>query len=201
MNSGIWIGLAVGSLVVIWTMQRRADRNRKSGTAVPSQAIKYYPGTPTGYAGFTDHTAMNCEVNDSLIGQKKEAQFRLVGFGEGFTQGMIERSKGKDGLPAIFLVQTTSDLDRQCIEWLVLMQEKGVDNAPPSSSNLNSIMKKISQELRESGPVTTKFWDKVRGQMEMKKTPDDDMGRLINIFYGGRERGLKLANEALIESP
>jgi hypothetical protein len=127
MDRGILVGLAMilgGALVGIanlkWRARKvqngRSDPRAKALPLLASREIKYYSGAPAGYVGYTDYTAMNVDVNDSLIGRSAEEQFTLVGFGEGFSAAMLERA-AKDGLSqgCIFRIDPASEQEMNAL--------------------------------------------------------------------------------------
>lgn len=165
---------------------------------IPLRSFRYYPGKPQGYAGYTDHVAMNCELNDSLIGMPPADQFRLAGFGIGFVEELLKRTQGKG--EAIFHVETASGEEAQYIGWLSRMQEKGTDNAAPSTANLASALRSLTSHMRDNGAITVKYWDaSPSGDDGVRDRDSAEIALLIQIFDKSQNDGGKLARQAKTE--
>ncbi|KMS51810.1 hypothetical protein V474_01875 [Novosphingobium barchaimii LL02] len=220
------IPLALVALV-LWVIAAASwvgGRRRKRGTsgghgaeapAAPKQSglleldvharrdLPYYPGAPTGYSGFTDHTAMNCAVNDGLIGRAPPSQFDMTGFGVGLLDGLMQRlSDRREDLPAVLHFETASDLQSEYIGWLAMMQEQGADNAAPSTSNLHGALHGLALDICKDGPVTERFWDRAKSAPQLEVRTDVEarnMQLFLTIFERGRRLGLELGQSARIE--
>jgi hypothetical protein len=215
-DNGILAGLALvlGATVVglanlkmhAWkARKRRANPRPLALSSLATGEIKYYPGVPGGYVGYTDYTAMNVELNDGLIGRPADEQFMLVGFGHGFSTVMLERV-ATDELSGkcAFRIAAASEEDMQCLGWLALMQDRGTDNAPPSTRNLQRVISKVSRELAEGGPITMKFWHKVHSKrsetLQASGTSPAELDSLRQTLDLQRLRGARLALEAALLS-
>lgn len=164
--------------------------------------IRYYPGRPVGYAGFTDHHAMNCTLNDDLIGRTPAEQFQLVGFGVGLLGALMARLNGREEIGAILQLPSASAIQARYIGWLSLMQDRGTDNATPSSANLLSGLNGLWSTMLQNGPVTTPYWDDARDGAVHSGTEESASRAwkpLLHLFERSREEGQKLTHEATIE--
>ena len=165
--------------------------------------VRYYPGQPEGYVGYTDYTAMNVKVNDSLIGREPEEQAKFVGLGVGFSFEMVERSdKELISDTSTFHTIATSVEELAQLRWLATVQEKGTDNAPPSTRNLARVLKKVARELSETGPITLKYWHKVKTKtsesLENSDTGVEGLLNLQHILAESVRRGALLAKSASV---
>jgi hypothetical protein len=164
--------------------------------------LRYYPGAPTGYSGFTDHTAMNCAVNDGLIGRAPPSQFDMTGFGVGLLESLMQRLSDREDLPAVLHFETASDLQSEYIGWLAMVQEQGADNAAPSTSNLYGALHGLALHICKYGPVTERFWDRAKSAPQPEARTDVEarnMQLFLTIFERGRRLGLALGQSARIE--
>lgn len=170
----------------------------------PTSYFQHYPGHGQGYSGYTDHAAMGYEVNDSLLQQSPETQFALAGFALGFLEGIADRD-GIGGKRVQILSPTM--LDQHALGWLGLMQSKGIDNAPPSTQNLHTIINLIGRELRESGPVCIPYWEKWQSRnygnprqesLRRSRTTATKQQALVIHYEERREDGHRLGQSAVM---
>ena len=208
--------LVGGSLLISRSLRKRAARRvrriRKHSTeklldlrALATNEFRYFPGKATGYAGYTDYNAMNYEVNDGLIGRTANEQFVLVGFGVGFMDEAIRRVEDSSPPAIVDLhIEHSAERDAECIGWLSYLQTKGTDNAPPSSENLQTILRKVSAEIGQSGPISLKFWDKVRSgekeSLDRSQTSPEELRDLMKIFQQSKGNGARIAAAAAVVS-
>jgi hypothetical protein len=130
-----------------------------------SDSFEIFPGRPEGYAGYTDYTAMSVDVNDDLLERQPVEQYALLGFGNGFLEGLRKRlGDGENHRRIIFHVDGASERQRELIGWLAYLHRSGTDNAGPSTENLHSVIGSVSKDIGSKGPITMKFWDKVQSK-------------------------------------
>lgn len=123
-----------------------------------SDSFEIFPGRPEGYAGYTDYTAMSVDVNDDLATRQPAQQFALLGFGNGFLQGVPNRLPDVEGsCRTHFRVIDASQQYRESIGWLTYLQRSGTDNAAPSTENLHSVIQSVASAVCSKGPITMKF--------------------------------------------
>jgi hypothetical protein len=83
-----------------------------------------------------------------------------------------------------------------------MMQAIGTDNAPPSTENLHRVIAKVSRELVSDGPITMRFWDKVRSKEletpDRSGTSSASLNSLCETLEKMRLRGTQLAVEAAL---
>ena len=98
----------------------------------------YYPGISTGYSGFTDHHAMRCDLNNWLLKEADDMQFWLAGFGTGFVQAAILFCEEKGDIHSTqkLVVHIGDAKIINSLDWLQRLQLSGIDNGPPSTTNL-----------------------------------------------------------------
>lgn len=172
-------------------------------SSVARDTFPIFPGRPEGYVGYTDYTAMCVEVNDDLIARAPAEQFALLGFGSGFLQGL--RDKFGDELDrhrSAIRMAAASDRQREAIGWLAHLQEKGVDNAGPSTENLHGVIRTVANSVLVEGPITMRFWDKVNSKtkesLTLSRTSSEDLRAWAKVhqemFLEGRRTVLESAS-------
>jgi hypothetical protein len=130
--------------------------------SVASDSFEIFPGRPEGYVGYTDYTAMSVDVNDDLATRQPAQQYALLGFGNGFLQGVRSRLPDVEGsCRTHFHIIDGSQQYKELIGWLTYLQRSGTDNAGPSTENLHSVIQSVASAVGAKGPITMKFWDKV----------------------------------------
>lgn len=161
-----------------------------------SQALKigrftYCPEISTGYAGFTDHHAMRCDLNNWLLKEPDDMQYWLAGFGAGFveTAARFCRDAGDSKSTRHLIVNSEDAKAIMSIGWLQRLQLSGVDNGPPSTANLLSALHGICQTLEDDGPIRTEYWSK---QNEAALPAPDSRALRAEMIHKARQRGLDL---------
>jgi hypothetical protein len=162
-----------------------------------SQASKigrftYYPEISLGYAGFTDHHAMRCDLNNWLLKEPDDMQYWLAGFGTGFVEAVARfcRDAG-DTESTRHLIFSSEDAKAiTAIGWLQRLQLSGVDNGPPSTANLLSALHGMCQALEDDGPIRTEYWPK---QNETALLASDSRASRAEKIHQARQRGLDLS--------
>lgn len=127
-------------------------------------SFEVFPGRPEGYVGYTDYTAMSVDVNNDLAARKPAEQYALLGFGNGFLQGVRDRLADVGEGRIYFRVIDASTPCQESIGWLAYLQRSGTDNAGPSTENLHSVIQSVSKSVGSEGPITMDFWDKVHNK-------------------------------------
>lgn len=203
-----------GILLASVALRIAHDRARARGAPVPqptslvstaTDVIGYYPGAPSGYAAYTDHVAMNVTVNDSLIGRPPLEQFALLGFGAGFVSAMVERAVDEDLIQLHrFSVLNAGNEDRRRLGWLAFVQQKGTDNAPPSTENLQRVLAAIMERALRDGPIERRYREKQQyggtDSPEPSGTSPEQLEVLGEECSRQRARGAHLAREAVLLS-
>lgn len=172
------IGLSaiILALVLAWVFKRLAtSRSTFVGRAVgisqskwpirlataASDTFEVFPGRPEGYVGYTDYVAMSFDVNDDLAERQPAEQYALLGFGNGFLEGIRNRlDDGDDEGRVRYRVMDASQKCKGALGWLAYLQRSGTDNAGPSTENLHSVIQSVSTAIGSKGPITMEFWDK-----------------------------------------
>lgn len=185
--------------------QKQAAARNPRPAASPSLDFQYFPGEPKGYAGYTDHVSMQQTVNDDLAERDADWQFSSIGFAKGFLRTVLLRADRSQSEPGIFRMAGVSRDDAMTIEWIARMQTEGVDNAPPSTSNLKSIVDGIASDISSTGPRRAKFWRSAGGDgregMEHDEIPAERLRELTERMRDAERRGESRAADARIVPP
>jgi len=170
--------------------------------ASPSPDFQYFPGEPTGYAGYTDRVAMQQTITDDLVDHDAAWQFRTIGFAKGFLGKVLQRIDRSEGVHSIFRLVGTNEDDVAAVGWMALMQTQGTDNAYPSTFNLKSGVDQIASEMSVTGPCRAKFWDRVedsrKGNPEKSRIALERLSELTHLMRNAACRGEMLAASAQI---
>lgn len=170
----------------------------------PSNAFEYYPGMPTGYVGYTDYTAMCCDLNDDLLGRPADEQFLRVGFGEGLVSVLVEHLQDSPQPRTMIPISGATPDDEAIIGWINVVQRHGVDNYGPSTRNLLQGLQSTSRDLLATGPYRLGFWEKRTGEMRESLASTGltlaDLAALTASMAQARRRGAELA-AATLASP
>lgn len=189
-----YIGNAMGIPQSKWPIQLKS---------AACERFEIFPGRPEGYAGYTDHTAMSVDVNDDLATRAPADQYALLGFGNGFLQGIQNRLAEGDGHSRTsFRLANTSQKYRESIGWLAYLQRSGTDNAGPSTENLYSVIQSVSKAALLNGPITMKFWDKTHNKknesLESSGTSTKMLEEWIIIYEEAFHQGQQQATVAIV---
>lgn len=172
---------------------------------VASDQFEFFPGRAEGYAGYTDYTAMSVDVNDDLAARPPADQYALTGFGNGFLEGLFSRISEIDSNNRLqFCASDTIDKNREMIGWLAFLQASGIDNAGPSTENLQSVLQSVATKLRTGGPITTPYWSSAAAGQNEDSAADGVDAEMLKAWVGIYDEqllvGLRLSSEgALIE--
>ena len=140
--------------------RRRQELPLPEPVELPSVDFFYYPGEPSGYAGFTDYHAMSQSITDDLVAREFDWQFKTAGFAAGFLNAVWARTRSAENAPHVFRVTGATADDVEAIRWMVTRQQEGTDNASPSTSNLRSMVLKVASDMATNGPCRVKYWSK-----------------------------------------
>ena len=167
------VALSIGTIVVlavlvsafgrhISTLRKHSPRRQETVMPEPVESTSldffYYPGEPSGYAGFTDYHAMSQSITDDLVAREFDWQFKTAGFAVGFLNAVWARTRSAENAPHVFRVTGATADDVEAIRWMVTRQQEGTDNASPSTSNLRSMVLKVASDMATNGPCRVKYW-------------------------------------------
>lgn len=187
---------------------RRFGGGKASKWPVPlarhaADGFAFHPGHPEGYAGYTDRTAMNVDVNDDLAAREPDDQFAMLGFACGFLDGIEEKVAGaaRPSGRIVFRFPAAERHDRELLGWLGYLQLSGTDNAGPSTANLHSVIRATSAQVCADGPLMMNFWFKVhegkQESLQHSRTTPAMLDAWRAIHQAAREAGQQLARMAV----
>jgi hypothetical protein len=173
--------------------------------SVASDRFEIFPGRPEGYAGYTDYTIMSVYVNDDLAARQPTEQYALLGFGNGFLEGLRSKpARVDDQRRTQFHVVDASQKYKEHLGWLAYLQTSGTDNAGPSTENLHSVVRFVSEDIRSMGPRTMNYWDKVHNKksesLDSSNTTPDMLKSWTDIYQEAFLEGQRQAQDATIVS-
>lgn len=89
-------------------------------------------------------------------------QFWLAGFGTGFVQAAILFCEEKGDIHSIqkLVVHIGDAKIINSLDWLQRLQLSGIDNGPPSTTNLFHSLEAIFQRMETEGPIRHEYWEK-----------------------------------------
>ena len=171
--------------------------------SVARDSFEVFPGRPEGYVGYTDYTAMSVDVNDDLATRQPAQQYALLGFGNGFLQGVRSRLPDVEGsYRTHFRIIDASQKYKEMIGWLTYLQRSGTDNAGPSTENLHSVIQSVASAVGSKGPITMKFWDKVHNKqsenLDASGTSPEMLREWTEIYHTAFVEGQRQARDAAV---
>jgi hypothetical protein len=181
----------IKSVTINWLKQQWRNTPSK---ALSECYFTYYPGAPRGYAGYTDHHAIRCDLNDWLLKETIDNQLWLAGFGAGFVTAAMRYCEeyGRIELMTELRVKTSEKKITESIDWIQRLQLSGVDNADPSTENLLNALNSICISLGSEGPVHRKYW---KDDAELQPAPPFDAVYHKEKIDEARQRGLQVRFE------
>lgn len=136
-----------------------AGTSETSGT-MTAVTFAFRGARASGYVAYSDHHAMQSDLNALLLGLDDAEQCRLVGFGVGFLDAVtahLEQRSLASGTHRLSFRATTQQASM--IDALQRLQESGTDNAPPSTHNLLSALHAAHAAMSSGGAIRTSYWD------------------------------------------
>jgi hypothetical protein len=178
----------IKSVTINWLKQQWRNTPSK---ALSECYFTYYPGAPRGYAGYTDHHAIRCDLNDWLLKETIDNQLWLAGFGAGFVTAAMRYCEeyGRIELMTELRVKTSEKKITESIDWTQRLQLSGVDNAGPSTENLLSALDSMCVDLKSQGPVRREYWS---GSVEAQAVTPNETAFYAEAIDQARQRGLQV---------